>query len=85
MFLSKHKKQSFLINKCVYDVLVGESNINDVVRKTMFKTLDILPSKLILASFDANLSSKFEQPFLLLRNAVSSLKKEYEYKDRKIN
>ena len=68
-----------LINKCIYDVLIGDSNINDVVRKTMFKTLDILPSKLILASFDANTSGKFEQPFLLLRDAISGLKKEYDY------
>lgn len=68
-----------LINKCIYDVLIGESNINDVVRKTILKTLDVLPSKLILASLDANLLAKSDQPFLLLKNSLSELKKEYDY------
>lgn len=68
-----------LINKCIYDVLIGESNINDVVRKSILKTLDVLPSKLILASLDANLLAKSDQPFLLLKNSLSELRKEYDY------
>lgn len=68
-----------LINRCIADVLLSESNINDVVRKSMIKTLDVLPSKLSLASIDVNIAGKIEQPFLLLKNAISSLKKEYDY------
>lgn len=68
-----------LINRCIADVLLSESNINDVVRKSMLKTLDVLPSKLSLASIDVNIAGKIEQPFLLLKNAISSLKKEYDY------
>ncbi len=68
-----------LIDKCLYDVLIGKSDINDVIQQTMFKTLDILPSKLILASFDFEISEKFDQPFLLLKKALSALKKEYDY------
>lgn len=68
-----------LINKCVADVLTGESIINDVIRHTMLKTLDILPSKLMLASIDVNAAGKSEQPFLLLKKAISDLKKDYDY------
>lgn len=68
-----------LINKCIADVLMGESNINDVIRhSSMLKTLDILPSKLMLASIDVN-AAQIDQPFLLLKNAIGDLKKEYDY------
>ena len=68
-----------LINKCIYDVLTMESDINDVIRHSLLKTLDILPSKLMLASIDVAVQGKTEQPFMLLRNALKNLKKEYDY------
>lgn len=67
-----------LINKCIFDVLSGDADINSVVRKTMIKTLDLLPAKLLLASIDS-IGNKSEQPFMLLKNALQSLKKEYDY------
>ncbi len=67
-----------LINRCVFDVLSGEADINTVIRKTMMKNLDLLPAKLMLASIDA-IGSKSETPFLLLKTALSALKKEYDY------
>ena len=68
-----------LINKCVFDVLTSDTDINTVVRKTVVKNLDILPSKLLLASIDSLITGSTEQPFLLLKTAISSLKKEYDY------
>lgn len=68
-----------LINKCVFDVLTSDTDINSVVRKTLIKGLDILPSKLLLASIDSLINGQKEQPFFLLKNAISSLKKEYDY------
>ena len=68
-----------LINKCIYDVLTFESDINDVVRHSLLKTLDILPSKLILASIDVAVAGKTDQPFMLLKNALANLKKSYDY------
>lgn len=67
-----------LINKCVFDVLSGEADINTVIRKTMIKTLDLLPAKLMLASIDA-IGAKSDAPFMLLKNALATLKKEYDY------
>ncbi len=68
-----------LINKCVFDVLTGDSNINDVIRHLNFKNLDILPSKLMLASIDSMMLGKGDSAFLLLKDAISNLKKEYDY------
>ena len=68
-----------LINKSIFDVLIGESEINEVVTKTMLPTLDIIPSKLILSSIDAYASSHDDNPFFLLKNALSNLEKEYDY------
>ena len=67
-----------LINKCILDVLSGE-DINNVIRKTSFKNLDVIPSKLVLATIDTVVAAKSEQPFHLLRNALVNLKKEYDY------
>lgn len=67
-----------LINKCIFDVLAGE-DINNVIRKSSFKNLDVIPSKLILATIDTVVAAKSEQPFNLLKNALVNLKKEYDY------
>ncbi|MCD8195035.1 MAG: AAA family ATPase [Coprobacillus sp.] len=67
-----------LINKSIYDVLVGNCDINNAIRK-VFKNLDIIPSKLILASLDAEISNKVLDPFAILKNALHSLKKGYDY------
>ena len=67
-----------LINKCVFDVLAGE-DINNVIRKTSVKNLDVLHSKLVLATIDTVVAAKSEQPFYLLKNALANLKKDYNY------
>lgn len=52
-----------LINRCVIDVLTNESDINNVIRKTVLKNLDILPSKLMLSSIDTLIVGKTSEPF----------------------
>ncbi len=68
-----------LINKCIFDVLSSDYDINAVIRKTSVKNLDLIPSKLMLASIDTVAAGKTDQPFYLLKNALSNLKKEYDY------
>lgn len=68
-----------LINKCIFDVLSLGADINSVIRKTMVKNLDLLPSKLVLATLDSVVAGKTDSPFSLLRKALSNLKKEYDY------
>ena len=68
-----------LINKCIYDVLASGVDINTVIRKTIVKNLDVLPSKLILASIDSSALIKNDQPYSLLKDAIANIKKEYDY------
>lgn len=68
-----------LINKCIFDVLSSSADINSVIRKTMVKNLDLLPSKLVLATLDSVVAGKTDSPFSLLKKALSNLKKEYDY------
>lgn len=68
-----------LINKCIFDVLSLGADINSVIRKTMVKNLDLLPSKLVLATLDSVVAGKTDSPFSLLKKALSNLKKEYDY------
>lgn len=68
-----------LINKCVFDVLIKNVDINKVIRKvTLVPNLDLLPSKLMLSSIDENISSD-ENRFYLLKEAIGNIKKEYDY------
>lgn len=67
-----------LINHSIYDVLGFDYDINLATRQ-VYKNLDLIPSKLILASLDSILINKTNQPFLVLKNAMSQIKKNYDY------
>lgn len=68
-----------LINKSIFDVLTGDIDINSVIRKTSVKGLDIIPSKLFLASIDSAIANKTDQPYFVLSKALGNIKKEYDY------
>ena len=67
-----------LINKSIFEVFSGTTEINSAIKKTMVNNLDILPSKLLLASIDSTFGSMSE-PFMLLKRKLAELKKDYEY------
>ena len=68
-----------LINKCVFDVLLGDTNINKIIRKTKQKTLDLLPSKLTLSSIELGQADLGDEPYALLKKALENIKKDYDY------
>lgn len=68
-----------LINHTIFDVITGTSDINRVIKKTTsVPNLDLLPSKLMLSSIDEIIGQR-EDKYFILRNAISSIKKEYDY------
>ena len=68
-----------LINKCIYDVLLDNISIKEAIRKYQpLNNLNILPSKLMLSSID-NVSSKFENPYALLKDRLESILDAYDY------
>lgn len=68
-----------LLTRTVYDVLARKLDINRIIKRTMMKGLDILPSNLKLASIDTVIDKQDENSFFLLKNAIQTIKKEYDY------
>lgn len=68
-----------LLTRTVYDVLARKLDINRTIKRTVMKGLDILPSNLKLASIDTVIDKQDENSFFLLKNAIQTIKKEYDY------
>ena len=68
-----------LINKSIYDVLNDNEDINNVIHQTPVKSLDVLPSKLILASIDINTNQINDESSFLLKMAIEKPHNEYDY------
>lgn len=67
-----------LLSKTIFDVLSKNNDINRLIKRTVMKNLDIVPANLKLTSFDSALLGK-EATTFLLKNAIQTLKKEYDY------
>ena len=67
-----------LLPKTIFDVLARNQDVNRVVKRTVMKNLDILPANLKLAAIGDYLEDK-EKGAFLLKNALETLKKEYDY------
>ena len=68
-----------LLNRSIYDVLVKDADINRIIKKTAMKNLEVIPANLKLASTDVEITNRDIDPFFLLRNAIATIKKEYDY------
>ena len=67
-----------LINKSVFEVFSGSVDVNSAIKKTMMKGLDVLPSKLMLASIDSTFGL-MNEPYTLLKNSIAQINKNYDY------
>ena len=67
-----------LINKCVFDVILGDTNIQSIIKKTPQKSLDLLPSKLSLSTIELG-QTPLENSFSSLKNALVKIGEEYDY------
>ncbi len=66
------------IKKSVYDVLIGEEDINSTIQPTQIKYLDILPSNIRLVGAEIELVGTIARE-KILRAALSKLQKEYDF------
>lgn len=62
----------------VYDVLIGGAKVKEALVKTEFKNLTLLPSHMDLAAAELELAS-LESREAILKNALASLRGEYDY------
>ena len=72
------------IDKSIYNVLIGETNIKEVIVKTKFKNLHIIPATINLAGVDIELieKSRFETGFSKseqLKSKILEIKDIYDF------
>ena len=64
----------------VYDACIKEADINAIIRRTSCKGVDIVPSNLRLANLEAYMQSHgVVTPFAVLADALSHLKRDYDF------
>lgn len=66
------------ITQSIYDILVDEVNINDVILKTAYENLDIVPSSIALAGAEVELVSAISRE-QRMKNAIADINEKYDY------
>ena len=66
------------LKKTVYEVLIGQANAQDVIIRTSFTQLDLLPSSMDLAGAEVELV-ELEHREARMKNALAPLREKYEY------
>ncbi|MBE5745718.1 MAG: ParA family protein [Clostridiales bacterium] len=64
--------------KSFYNIVVGEANIEDIVRRTKYQNLDIIPSDMNLAGAEIDLVQMVNREHVL-KNALDKIKSSYDY------
>ncbi|MCQ2776577.1 MAG: ParA family protein [Bacilli bacterium] len=67
-----------LVETSIFDVLKRDVDVNKAVQQTPMVGMDIIPSKMILASIDS-LVEKSRSPLTLLKRALKQLKTDYDF------
>ncbi|HOK57159.1 MAG TPA: AAA family ATPase [bacterium] len=66
------------IGKSLYDLLVNQTPLSDVLKKTPYKNLDLIPSKIDLASAEIELVNEVGRE-IILREILKKNKVKYDY------
>lgn len=66
------------IDTSIYDVLIGETNIEDAVQDTQIKNLKVCPSNINLAGAEVELVSMMSREYRL-KEKLEEIKEKYEY------
>ena len=66
------------VDSTLYDILIGESDINDTIIKNAIVNLDLIPSNADLSGAEIELISRDEKEYIL-RNALEQVRDNYDY------
>lgn len=66
------------VENTVYELLLGESRLEDCIQKDLFSNLSVLPSNINLAGAEIELL-EIEDKEYLLKNALDRIKEEYDF------
>lgn len=68
----------YAIRQCIYDVLVNEVPINEVILKTDIPGLEILPATIQLAGAEIELANSVSRE-IRLKSSLKNIKEQYDY------
>lgn len=66
------------VHKCIYDVLIDDEPIKDVIRETKVENLYIVPATIALAGAEIELVSTISRE-VRLKHAIEDIKNDYDY------
>ena len=66
------------VEKSMYDLIIGESSINEVIVRDVLENLDIIPTSIDLSGAEIELLDVDEKEYII-RNAIANIKEDYDY------
>ena len=66
------------VENTVYDLIIGESSINEVIVRDVLENLDIIPTSIDLSAAEIELLDVDEKEYII-RNAIANIKEDYDY------
>jgi chromosome partitioning protein len=70
---------SSILKNTIFDTFFNGADVNRVIKKTVMKNLDILPSSLVLSRMDVEVSKREDHTYFMLKNLLGHIKKSYDY------
>lgn len=66
------------VQKCIYDILIDDADIHEVIRTTKVENLDIIPATISLAGAEIELVSTISRE-VRMKHAIQEVKDQYDY------
>ena len=66
------------VENTIYDLIIGESDIEEVLRKDIMKNLDIIPANIDLSAAEIELIDVEDKEYIV-RNVIKDIKDNYDY------
>ena len=66
------------VEKTIYDLIIGEVGINEVINKEVLENLDIIPTSIDLSAAEIELIGVDDKEYIL-RNAIDQVKDQYDF------
>lgn len=66
------------VENTVYDLIIGELSINEVIVRDVLENLDIIPTSIDLSGAEIELLDVDEKEYII-RNAIANIKEDYDY------
>ncbi len=66
------------VENTIYDLIIGESSVDEVLRKDIMKNLDVIPANIDLSAAEIELIDVEDKEYIV-RNVIKDIKDNYDY------